>query len=198
MIRIIGLYSPAQGSGKTTMAEAIELVPIGGVSFVRVPFAGPLKAMMRALLVEAGAGPDEIREIMAGSLKESPTPFLVGRSARQAMQWLGTEWGRNLMDQDFWIEIWKRRVATELARGYGVVADDVRFPNEAETVRSLQGLMVSIERPGQVAAGQHTSEGGLARWPFDLTLSNNFSTQNDWMLRSRHAVERAIYGVQAA
>jgi hypothetical protein len=186
-VTIVGFYSPAMGSGKTTLAAAMR-----GHGFVRVPFAGPLKSMLRALLAETGAEPSLAAEMLDGTLKETQSPLLCGRTPRLALQTLGTEWGRSLMAPNFWVEIWRQRVALELSRGHNVVADDMRFPNEAEVVRQMGGMTVRIDRPGTSTTTAHASEGGLDVWDFDLRLLNDGPHAIAWALSGCAAIGRAM------
>lgn len=66
------------GSGKSTLADYL----IQRHGYTRVKFAGPLKAMCRAM------GMDEAQ--IEGHLKEVPSPHLQGRTPRYVMQTLGT------------------------------------------------------------------------------------------------------------
>lgn len=151
--RTIGFCGPA-GAGKSTAAERLML----RWQFQRVRFAGPLKAMMLAL----GLDPAQVD----GDRKEEPSALLCGRTPRQAMQWLGTEWGRNLIGEGFWIAAWQ--AATQAGHLQHpregllplIVADDVRFANEAKAIRDRGGLVVRIERPGAGSASGagHASE----------------------------------------
>lgn len=140
--RIIALTGLA-GSGKSTAADY--LIAVHG--FTRVRFAGPLKAMMRAL----GLSDRHIE----GDMKEVPHEMLCGKTPRQAMQTLGTEWGRKLIGDDFWINTWHQ----DAGRHSRVVVDDCRFPNEAAAVRKLGGEVWRIEGRGGIA-GNHASEVG--------------------------------------
>lgn len=152
-VKTIGFCGSA-GAGKSTAAEHLML----RWQFQRVRFAGPLKAMMLAL----GLDPAQVD----GDRKEEPSALLCGRTPRQAMQWLGTEWGRNLIGEGFWIAAW--HAATQAGHlqhpWHGhvplIVADDVRFANEAKAIRDRGGLVVRIERPGAGSAsgGDHASE----------------------------------------
>lgn len=153
-IRTIGFCGPA-GAGKSTAAEHL----MRHWRFQRVRFAGPLKAMMLAL----GLDPAQVD----GDRKEEPSPLLCGRTPRQAMQWLGTEWGRNLIGSEFWIAAWRAAVerTPPICRHPDdsfalIVADDVRFANEAKAIRDRGGIVVRIERPGAGSAsgGDHASE----------------------------------------
>jgi len=153
MIRIIG-FSGRAGAGKSTAAR--RLVEAHG--FVRRPFAGPLKDMLRALLRAQGASEPYVAEALDGARKEAPSAFLAGCTPRQAMQTLGTEWGRAL-SADFWLEAWRNTLPAE-AR---IVVDDVRFANEAAAIAELGGEVWRIERPGaglEGAAALHASERG--------------------------------------
>lgn len=155
-IRTIGFCGPA-GAGKSTAASHL----VQHWRFNRVRFAEPLKAMLVALGLSA--------EHLDGALKEEPTPLLCGRTPRQAMQWLGTEWGRDLIGPEFWIAAWQaavERVPPSFTCHGGfnpirlIVADDVRFANEAQAIRDRGGIVVRIERPGagSSSGGDHASE----------------------------------------
>ena len=144
--RVVALTGAA-GSGKSTAADYL----IRHHGYERVKFAGPLKDMMRAL------GFDD-RHI-EGDLKEMPLEELCGQTPRHAMQALGTAWGRRCIGEDFWIRMWRER-SLRFAR---VVVDDCRFPNEAEAVRSLGGVIIKLEGRGGIAGG-HESEKGCGTW----------------------------------
>lgn len=141
---LVAFTGPA-GSGKSTAAEYL----IAKHGFVRVRFAGPLKDMMRAI----GLGEAEIE----GHLKEVPSPILMGRTPRHAMQALGTEWGRDLIHPNFWISLWQRTACDVLDHGGRVVVDDCRFDNEAVALRSIGGVIYRLEDRGGISGG-HVSE----------------------------------------
>ena len=160
MPRVIGLCGLA-GAGKSTAAR--HLVEHHG--FVRRPFAGLLKGMLRQLLAAQGVPADMVEQMVEGDLKEVPTSYLGGRTPRFAMQTLGTEWGRALAPS-LWIEAW----TASLAGLERVVADDVRFDNEAAAVRALGGTIVEVRRPGLARLpGAHASEAGVAA---DVVIEN--------------------------
>ena len=140
---IIGFTGPI-GSGKTTAAK--ELCSIRG--WARVRFADTLKQM----LISLGLDPSETD----GDKKELPSELLGGKTPRFAMQTLGTEWGRNIIDSDLWVRAWKKHVHG-MFHYYNIVADDVRFPNEVAAIHELGGSVIFINRPA-IAVSKHTSE----------------------------------------
>lgn len=97
-----------------------------------------------------------------GAHKETDLAMLSGHTPRHAMQTLGTEWGRKCMGEDFWINLWRSRVDGALAFGGRVVVDDCRFPNEADEVRKLGGVVWQLVGRGGIA-GSHESEAGCGR-----------------------------------
>ncbi len=154
---IIGFAGRA-GSGKTTAARMLE----EEIGFVRLPFAAPLKAMAAALGLT-------LRET-AGDLKETPCTMLCGKTPRQFMQMLGTEFGREMIGQDLWVEAWKRSAARARHDAMSeqcttrpdmhIVVDDVRFSNEVAAIEALGGVVVRIDRAGAGSASGagHASE----------------------------------------
>lgn len=138
------------GSGKSTASKY--LVENHGYHLVK--FAGPLKDMLRAI----GLSEAQIE----GNLKEEPCEWLQGATPRHAMQTLGTQWGRACIGPSFWIELWVRRVNQIIAKGGRVVVDDCRFPNEADEVRKLGGVVWRLVGRGGIA-GSHESEAGCGR-----------------------------------
>jgi hypothetical protein len=155
---VIGVTGRA-GSGKSTAADHL----VERHRFVRVKFAGPLKDMMRAL----GLGEREIE----GDLKEKPCDLLGGKTPRWAMQSIGTDWGRDMITPDLWVRAWHAACA-KVPAGRGIIADDCRFPNEADAVRAAPfALVVRIERHGGTEVGAHASE--LMTFPADVTIKNS-------------------------
>lgn len=173
---IIGLAAYA-GSGKTLVASTLKYE-----GFKVFPFAAPIKDSMRAM----GLDEDEIN----GSRKELPCDKLGGRSPRYAMQTLGTEWGRDLMHASLWVDIWKARVLA-LPVGTPVVADDVRFQNEVDVIRSLGGIIVRIVRADTTGSkSDHVSE--AQSFTADVTLDNSGSVAQ--LMNRVSALARLVKG----
>ena len=145
------------GSGKSTASKY--LVEKHGYQLVK--FAEPLKDMLRAI----GLSEAQIE----GGLKEEPCEWLQGATPRHAMQTLGTQWGRACIGPSFWIELWVRRVNQIIAEGGRVIVDDCRFPNEADEVRKLGGVVWQLVGRGGIG-GSHESEAGCGR--ADVQIQN--------------------------
>lgn len=156
---ILGLTG-YKGCGKSTVAAYLE----SEHGFVRIRFADPLKDMLRRL----GLGDREIE----GDLKEAPCAALNGRTPRHAMQTLGTEWGRQMIDPALWTAAWRRRVESAVATGNPVVAEDLRFLNEAAELAEAGGRVWRIDRPG-CSAGDHVSEVEQDSIAFELGIVNH-------------------------
>ena len=184
---LIGLYSPAAGSGKTTLALGLR-----GHGYVRCRFADPLKAMLSAFLTHQGEHPDMVARMLDGDLKETPAATLAGRTPRHAMRCLGTEWGRDCMAPDIWVNAAMMRAGDEIEAGRRVVFDDMRFENEAAAIKRAGGMLVRITRPGlRRQAGEHASEGALNGWQFDLEITNDAGCPRAFVLDACAAIARA-------
>ncbi len=157
-VNLIGLIGHAQ-NGKTTAANRL-----AEMNWNIVSFASPLKEMLATLGVPV--------ENLYGKHKEAPLPMLCGMTARHAMQTLGTEWGRNLIGPDIWRMAWRSKVKTMLGAGAMVVADDVRFPNEVETIKEMGGLVIRIVRAPRSSFDTHGSEAEIAGLQEDRTITN--------------------------
>lgn len=131
MTHIVGITGFI-GSGKDTAAEYL----IGNYGFKGIKFADGIKDMMRAL----GLTTQELEDRV---LKEQPHPLLCGRTPRYAMQKLGTEWGRDIMADQFWTSLWAQRCNGKAL----VVCADMRFHNEAALIEKNGGILIRIKRP---------------------------------------------------
>ena len=161
--RLIGLYSPAPGCGKSTVANLL-------IEHERVSFAESLKRAVSHMLYELGLP----GFCYVYTDKEAIIPG-IGVSARHMMQTLGTEWGRACIHPDFWVKIARAKTQRIMNDGRSVVIDDVRFPNEAAMVFDLGGELWRIDRPGVSYNGDHSSEGALEDITPDRVVVNDGS-----------------------
>ena len=172
MPKLIGIAGKAQ-SGKTTAAE-IAAALTGGVI---LPLAQPLYDMLEVL--RSDDWPAD---------REQPIPGL-GRSQRQLLQTLGTEWGRSLISPTLWVDHLMRRCASLPARQV-VLIPDVRFDNEAAAIIDAGGKVWGVHGRGGIA-GNHTSEDGI-RWAFVSRWIDNQGTLHDLRRQVATAVHEDV------
>lgn len=172
---LVGFTGPG-GVGKSTVAKSLMaawrpdvLSRATSLDPAILHIGQPLKAMLVTLLRHAGLSTAEADYWVWREGKRLPCPALGGRTPTHAMQTLGTEWGRDNIAPELWLEIWRVKARAKLAEGRMVINDSVRFDNEAQAIRDLGGLVVRITgRAGDLAAG-HVSERGVQP---DLEVEN--------------------------
>jgi len=143
---LVGVLGHA-GHGK----DSIGTVLVEEHGFTRDAFAKPLKDVARLLWMFS-------EEQLYGKLKEVEDERWK-MSPRVALQLFGTEVGRELfakwmphIGERFWLEHFKiRRSSLVEQRDADIVVCDVRFPNEAELIKELGGVLVKVIRPGHNA-----------------------------------------------
>lgn len=155
-IKLIGLAGPA-GCGKDTIAQIL----LDTQEFRRISLADPIRHGISTMLEIPW---DHLND---RELKEQPMIELCGKSPRQAMQTLGTEWGRNCIDPHIWLKVAERKMEyirrlaeTGNACISGIVISDIRFPGEAKWLREQGGSIWHIRRPNNPNATKaaHESE----------------------------------------
>lgn len=142
---IIGLQGYA-GAGKSTVADYLERKH----GFARRHIKAPIADMVGVLLGEVLPPPERLSRYIDGDLKRTPIPKLSGRSATELQQFIGTEFGREFIHPDLWLDIW----STWAAGHERVVQESVRFANEAARCDQVW----EIRRPGFDALNTHVSE----------------------------------------
>lgn len=166
MVKLIG-FTGLKGSGKDTAAAVLVMD-----GWVRVQMAGALKGMLRSLLQYQGLSDWRTEAMVEGDLKETPCPELGGKSPRFAMQTLGTEWGRDALAQDLWVDA----ACAKILQFDSVVVTDVRFQNEVDMIHGLGGRVVRIVRGGRIV-DLHSSEAGINELNVDAVLYNSGSIE---------------------
>jgi len=147
---LIGLCGAA-GSGKDSVASFL-------TGYRKVAFADPLYECVSAITSIS------VERLKDRVVKEAVIPW-IGKSPRQMLQTLGTEWGRDIVHDELWVRALFKRIAGDLGRHANVVITDVRFRNEAAPVLGHGGEVWRVIRPGLAClAGEtatHSSEAGI-------------------------------------
>ncbi len=124
-IKLIGFAGPAT-SGKDTACDYLA----NAYFFTQYSFAAPTKRALMAMFSLSMAH-------VGGDLKEVDVDWL-GKSPRQLLQTLGTEWGRNQIGDDIWVKTLARELEGDISLSqqlyeswFGVISD-VRFEDEAD------------------------------------------------------------------
>jgi len=155
MRKIIGITG-FKRCGKTTAGKELT-----HLQWARFSFAAPIKQMLSAL------GCPE--EYINGDRKEEVWPP-IKQTARYFQQKIGTEFGRQMLHKDVWVDITMDKI-DRLPTQYDVVLDDCRFPNEVAAIRARGGLIIKIVRPGCLGDG-HESESHVDSIREDIKFLN--------------------------
>ena len=150
-MKLVALFGPQQ-AGKSEAAKAIATLP----GWHRLSFAQPLYDMMSALL-----GTDA-RKLDKTVVYDA----LCGKTLREGLQLLGTEFGRNMIGDTIWLRAMERALHHhKIFEAAGVVIDDLRFANEYEFLRQRGATIIRIERAGCIIP----------------TLNQGHASEADWM-----------------
>jgi hypothetical protein len=161
---IIGLSGYAR-SGKDTVADYL----VENHGFVKLSFATPMREALYRLnpdIVDmSGLNYTFQQAVNLFGWEDMKTYF---PSYRGLMQRMGTEVGREMFGEDFWV----RQALQQAERGQDIVFSDVRYQNEALAIQEYFGEVWRIERPGVSAANDHNSEHDLDNYKFDHRIMN--------------------------
>jgi hypothetical protein len=169
--RLIGVIGKKQ-SGKDTIAQHL----IDEYGFTRYAFADPIKD---ACIAAFGF----TKEQCWGNQKEVVDPRW-GVTPRKIFQIFGTELFQYELPKhvaelaDIGRTFWAYRFALwyeeQLAANpeMQVVITDVRFPFEADLIKSLGGTVIKVTRPNQVYNDMHASEVEMDAIPYDYLIDN--------------------------
>lgn len=179
-ISVIGISGWAR-SGKDTAAQRL----VEEYGYQKFSFAKPMKDALYRLNPKI-----TINEVQSTPLRVGVDVYdwegLKERSpdVRVLLQRLGTEVGREMFGDDFWVN----HAIDSIPDGAKAVIADVRYPNEADRIRQLGGKVIRVERPFVYAANEHPSETALNDYDFDLVINN------DGSIEALHAKVDSIIG----
>lgn len=95
--------------------------------------------------------------------------YPVFHTIRDVLVVFGTEIGRDIFFHDIWLDIVCRQIESFV--GVSVVTD-VRFDNEADMIRVMDGNVLIVEKIGLENTSQHRSELGIKKQSMDYIISN--------------------------
>jgi len=138
------LISGKQGAGKTTLADNLSnFLEYSGLG---TPY---LTRYAKALYLLHDAVRDRARELgIPANDKEG-----------ELLQWLGTEWGRNLKGQNIWVDTLLKEVA-EKASDKITIIDDCRFPNEFKAFENTSANVLRL----RLEASSETRKDRCSYW----------------------------------
>ena len=146
--KIIALTG-AKTVGKTTIAKAAQAWAINSKI---VSFATPIKEMLWQMGVPYESLNGNDKEVIIDPL---------GKSGRELMQSLGTEWGRKTINEHIWVFAMQKQI--ERMSEEIIIIDDLRFPNEANWVLVNDGIIIELKRDGIECNDNHSSEQPLPK-----------------------------------
>lgn len=155
MNRLIGLTGRKQ-SGKSTAARYLR----DTYGFRHADFADPIRALIAYVINTTVEDMEPVKEL--------PQPALGGKTPRDGMKLLGTEWGRTMIHPDVWV----MAMAPHIRTTPRLVIADVRFDNEAQLIVDHGGHIIEITR-STTTQDDHASEAGIDRGYIHSTISND-------------------------
>lgn len=163
---IIGLSGYAR-TGKDTVADYL----VENHEFTRLAFADPMREALYALNPSLGLSRLSLQEVIDECGWDGYKETLFGEEIRGLLQRMGTEVGREMFGEHFWVDYLLNK-ALEIKGN--VVISDVRFLNEAEAIRQANGQVWRVNRPGVKAANSHASEIQMDSFDnFDVVITND-------------------------
>ncbi|NQZ74697.1 MAG: hypothetical protein HRT61_01080 [Ekhidna sp.] len=166
--KLIGFGGKA-GSGKSESAIYLR----DKYNFVRLSFATPIKRAVTALgcyvnpLYSVGTTKEE---------KEVPRKEFGGLTDRDMLQSIGD--ALRAQNSDFFVDVMYPIINQTMNKGYSVVVDDVRFPNEVAMLKACDAKLLFVERPDVLAYNDHVSENSVDPEMFDEFVLNHFELED--------------------
>lgn len=158
---IIGLNGPPR-AGKDTVGKILSQH-----GYKRVGFADKLKEAVEAL--DPYMGNDRRLSYYIDLEMDWEELKDTYPEARRLLQYMGTEVGRNIFGENFWVDLAFKSCEGEQK----VVFSDCRFPSEYIAIRNHGGRLWRINRQGFGPVNNHVSETALDNYNFDNYIQND-------------------------
>lgn len=160
---LIGLHGKKR-SGKDTAADYL----VKTYGFEKIAFADGVRECLYALnpIVDCYQGARRYRDVIDKfGYEHSKDVF---PDIRRLLQRMGTEVGRELIDDDLWVNL----LFAKLNNQTNYIVSDVRFENEAKRILEYNGVVIHIQRDtGYV--DPHISEQTLPESLITQQIENN-------------------------
>lgn len=181
-MKIVMINGKAQ-SGKSTMAKFL----VEQRGFKEFSFAEPIRKFVTEI-----CGFKSIEELEKN--KTVPQEILSGNTPRYAMQTLGTEWGRELINVRLWTMLVRNKILEEVKNGHtNFVISDLRFDTEYNDMMSYFGYedmdVFCIDRGETNLSSteqQHASENSFTILPEFVKIHNNGTLEQYLSLLQTH------------
>jgi hypothetical protein len=173
MDKTVFLICANAGMGKDTSADIL----CGLTGGVKMAYADPLKDAVTALVGVP-------KTVLYGTQEQKETFKIYGKTARQWIQWLGTDIGRKMIDENVWVDRMADRILSSTAKL--VFVSDARYKNELDGLRErltlervaggIRVITMRILNPRVQVNLTHASESELYHIPltdFDIVLMND-------------------------
>ncbi len=165
---IIGLVGKKE-AGKTTFAKFIQDHCPENMKCIILSFASILKTML----------------FTADICTEDELYFHKNQHSREMMQKIGTNVIRDQIDKDFFCKSMAKKIR-EVWKGIPpfnkdiiIIIDDVRFKNEANLIKNINGSLINIVRPkSEEITDLHRSETEMDQIKNEITIFNDSGLDN--------------------
>lgn len=173
---VVGVFGNKQHGKDTTAHLIAEALRARGKRAFCFALADPLKHVAVHLLgmPESIAWGTGLGEDVARREAERIAWNKYGRNAREWLQWIGTELGRDQIDKEIWVDRAVDRVVTDSQGTEYFLITDCRFNNERDNLRAkltqrfARFTPVRVYRPGIPVDTNHPSEAEVAAMPADV------------------------------
>jgi len=164
---ILGLHAHKR-AGKDSLADMLQ----ERLGYQKIAFATPLYRGLKVMFpfIEPAYYEDRNKVVPA-----------LGKSVNQLLQSLGTEWGRNMVNEGVWVYVAGKTFSNTHSStlGANVVFTDIRYENEAQEVYALGGAVIHIVGRGS-KLNDHSSEIGIPDKYIDYTIRNDGTKEDLW------------------